>query len=118
MNEADAIVVGKNLYTFRDNGGFIDLARRIVVVEKRRILLNVRVDVSAVSAFSADKRSLDWRRSRTFAEDVHKCRRDFLGRTEDAVLCILRPQIHTRRIQIRAFARTYCRFRTVRASEE
>ena len=49
MNDAVAIVLETNPYTFRDNGFFIDLARRIVVVEKRRILLNVQVHMSAPS---------------------------------------------------------------------
>ena len=47
MNDAVVIVVETNPYTFRDNGVPIDFARRIVVVEKRRTLLNIRVDVSA-----------------------------------------------------------------------
>ena len=41
MNDAVSIVVETNPYTFRDNGVPIDLALRIVVVENRRILLNV-----------------------------------------------------------------------------
>ena len=49
MNDAVAIVVETNPYIFRDIGVPIDLVRRIVVVEKRRILLNMRVDVSAPS---------------------------------------------------------------------
>ena len=52
MNDAVAIVVETNPYTFRDNGVPIDLVRRIVVVEKRRILLNMRVNVSAPSVLS------------------------------------------------------------------
>ena len=52
MTDAFAIIVETNPYTFRDNGVPIDLARRIVVVEKRRILLNVRVDMSAPSVLS------------------------------------------------------------------
>ena len=52
INDAVAIVVETNPYTFRDNGVPIDLVRRIVVVEKRRILLNMRVDVSAPSVLS------------------------------------------------------------------
>ena len=47
MNIAVAIVVETNPYTFRDNGVPIDLVRRIVVVGRRRIRLNMRVDVSA-----------------------------------------------------------------------
>ena len=46
MNDAVVIFVETNQYTFRDNGVPIDLVRCIVVVEKRRILLNIRVDVS------------------------------------------------------------------------
>ena len=49
MNYAVAIVVETNPYTLRDNNVPIDLARRSVEVKKRRILLNVRVDVSALS---------------------------------------------------------------------
>ena len=49
MKDAVAIVVETKPYTFKDNSVCIDLARRIVVGEKRRILLNVRVDVSALS---------------------------------------------------------------------
>ena len=41
-----------NLYTFRNNGVPIDLVRRIVVVEKRRIPLNMRVNISAPSVLS------------------------------------------------------------------
>ena len=52
MNDAVAIVLKTNPYTFRDNGVPIDLVRRIVLVEKRRILLNMRVDVSAQSVLS------------------------------------------------------------------
>ena len=52
MNDAVAIVVETNPCTFRDNGVSIDLVRRIVVVEKRRILLNMQVDVSAPSVLS------------------------------------------------------------------
>ena len=52
MNDAVAIVVETNPYTYRDNGVPIDLVRRIVVVEKRRILLNMRVDMSALSVLS------------------------------------------------------------------
>ena len=52
MNDAVAIVVETNSYTFRDNGVPIDLVRRIVIVEKRRKLLNMRVDVSAPSVLS------------------------------------------------------------------
>ena len=52
MNDAVAIVVETNPYIFRDNGVPIDLVRRILVVEKRRILLNMRVDVSAPSVLS------------------------------------------------------------------
>ena len=52
MNDAVAIIVETNLYTFSDKGVPIDQARRIVVVDKRRILLNVRVDVSAPSVLS------------------------------------------------------------------
>ena len=52
MNDAVAIVVETNPYTFRDNGVPIDLMRRILVVEKRRILRNMRVDVSAPSVYS------------------------------------------------------------------
>ena len=52
MNDAVAIVVETNPFTFRDNGVPIDLVRRIVVVEKRRILLNMRVDMSAPSVLS------------------------------------------------------------------
>ena len=59
MNDAVAIVVETNQYTFLDNGVPIDLARRIVVVEKRRILLNVLVDVGAVSALASGQRMLD-----------------------------------------------------------
>ena len=51
MNDAVAIVVVTNPYT-RNNGVPIDLVRRIVVVEKRCILLNMRVDVSAPSVLS------------------------------------------------------------------
>ena len=49
MNDAVAIVVEMNPYNFRDNNVPIDLAKRIVVVEK---LLNVRVYVSAPSVLS------------------------------------------------------------------
>ena len=52
MNDAVAIVVETNPYNFRDNGVPMDLVRRIVVVEKRRILLNMRMDVSAPSVLS------------------------------------------------------------------
>ena len=52
MNDEVAIFVETNPYIFRDNGVPIDLVRRIVVVEKRRILLNMRVDVSAPSVLS------------------------------------------------------------------
>ena len=52
LNDAVARVVETNPYTFKNNGVPIDLARRIVVVEKRLILLNVRVDVSAPSVVS------------------------------------------------------------------
>ena len=52
MNDAVAIVVEPNPYAFRDNGVSIDLSRCIVVVQKRRILLNVQVDVSAPSVLS------------------------------------------------------------------
>ena len=52
MNDAVAIVVETNPYTFRDNGVPIDLVRRIVVVEKRRLLLNMRVNVSSPSVLS------------------------------------------------------------------
>ena len=52
MNDSVAIVVETNPYTFRDNGVPIDLVRRIMVVEKRRILLKRRVDVSAPSVLS------------------------------------------------------------------
>ena len=66
MNDAVAIVVETNQYTFRDNGVPIDLVRRIVVAEKRRILLNMRVDVSAPSVFStpiqdrSTRGDIDW----------------------------------------------------------
>ena len=52
INDAVAIFVETNPYTVRDNGVPIDLVRRIVVVEKRRILLNMRVAVSAPSVLS------------------------------------------------------------------
>ena len=52
INDAVAIVVKTNPYTFNDNGVPIDIVRCIVVVEKRRILLNMRVDVSAPSVLS------------------------------------------------------------------
>ena len=52
INDAVTIVVETNPYTHRDNGVSIDCVRRIVVVEKRRILLNMRVDVSAPSMLS------------------------------------------------------------------
>ena len=52
INDAVAIVVETNPYTFRDNGVSIDLVRRIVVVEMRCILLNMRVDVSEPSVLS------------------------------------------------------------------
>ena len=52
MNDAVAIIVVTYPYIFRDNDIFIDFARRIVVIEKRRIFLNVRVDMSAPSVLS------------------------------------------------------------------
>ena len=52
INDAVAIVIDTNPYTFRDNGVPIDLVQRNVVVKKRRILLNMRVDVSALSVLS------------------------------------------------------------------
>ena len=52
MNYAVAIIVDMNPYTLRDYGVPIDFARRNVVVEKHRTLLNVRVDVSAPSVLS------------------------------------------------------------------
>ena len=52
MNDAVAIVVKTNPYTFKNNGVPIDLARRIVIVEKRHIILNVRVDIPAPSVLS------------------------------------------------------------------
>ena len=52
INDTVATVVETNPYTVRDNGVPIDMARRIVVVKKRRILLNVRVDLSTPSVFS------------------------------------------------------------------
>ena len=51
MNDAVAIVVETNPYSFKNQGVPIDLVRRFIVVEKRRILLNVRVDMSAPSVF-------------------------------------------------------------------
>ena len=47
INDAVAIVVETRPYTFSDNGVSIDLVQCIVVVDKRRILLNIRVNVSA-----------------------------------------------------------------------
>ena len=52
MNNVVAIIVETNSYNFRDNGVPIDSVRQIVVVEKRRILLNMRVDLSAPSVLS------------------------------------------------------------------
>ena len=52
LNDVVVIVVETNPYPFKDNGVPIDLARRIVVVAKRRILLNVRVAVSPLSVLS------------------------------------------------------------------
>ena len=52
MNDAVPIVVKTNPYNFRNNGVSIDLKLRIVFVEKRRTLLNVRVDMSAPSVLS------------------------------------------------------------------
>ena len=52
MNDAVAIVVETKPDTFRDNGVPIDLMRRIVVVEKRRIMLNMGISVSAPSVLS------------------------------------------------------------------
>ena len=49
MSDAVAIVVKTNSYTFKNNGVPIDFVQLIVVVEKRRILLNMRVDVLAPS---------------------------------------------------------------------
>ena len=45
------IVVKTNPYTFRDNGVAINLARLIVVVEKRK-LANIGLDVSAPAVLS------------------------------------------------------------------
>ena len=119
MKDAVAIVVETNPYTFRDNGVCIDLVvRGIVVVEKRRILLNMRMDVSTISPLDADSRSLKSRRYRSTAADVREYCRDSFGTTEDAVLFILRPRIQTRRPQICTSARAYCRSRTVRASKK
>lgn len=52
MNDAVAIVVKPNPYTCRNNDVSIDLMRRIVVVEQRCILLNVKIDLSAPSMLS------------------------------------------------------------------
>ena len=52
INDAVAIIVETNPYTFREKGVPIDFVRRIVKVEKRRILLKMRVDVSAPSELS------------------------------------------------------------------
>ena len=52
MNDEVAIIVETDPSTFMDNNVPIDLARRIVVVENRRTLLNVLVDVSAPSMLS------------------------------------------------------------------
>ena len=62
MNDAVAIVVETNPYTFWDNGVPIDVVRRIVLVEKRRILLNNRVDVSAPSVLSMPNNDRSTRR--------------------------------------------------------
>ena len=118
MNDAVAIVLEANPYTIRDNNVPIDLARRIVVVEKRRTLLNMRVDVGAVSAFAADQWSLDSCRSRTLAADVRKYCRDPFGTPKNLVLCVPRSWIHIGRSQIRATTWTNSRSQTVRAFEK
>ena len=104
MNDAVAIVVEKNPYTFNDNGVPIDLVRRIVVAEKRRILLNMRVDVSASSVLSTPIQDRSTRGDidrplQTYANIVA-----ILSERLKTRLCIVRPRIHTRRPQIRSSA--------------
>ena len=102
MNDAVAIVVETNPYTFKDNGVPIDLGRRIVVVDMRRTLLNVRVDMSAPLVISPPINDRSTRADLERPLQTYAYVVAILSERLKTRLFVPRSRIHIGRSQIRA----------------